>query len=443
MKVLHIAHYDTNKGKNTTFTKQIRNGLERCLTTLIEGMPEQVEQYIVMFDKENQVIFIEQLNKQGEVVFYTFYQNVDFSAVGLEKVFIDLQAKLAVDIVHIYYLVDFTLGIPKIFNKLNIPVISTIIDESFLSADYGLTQNYKWRQEVQEFFAPQNKLIFLHNVIYQRFLEYYPEISEKSQIIPCGITYPKIATINADEKFKILFLGRFNYFKGADIIAEIIDEVANEKFTFHLLGSIEKTGVPFTSIQRYSSSNLEKKVSEINPDLIIIPSIVQESFSYTAAEATALGYPLLTFNAGALSVIETERRGFVVGKMTAAAMITKIEFIAKQKQENPKWWHEVLQDVAKYQNFSEKAMIDEYLKIYQKNVSGQSIAANLNYSEIFAANFTMQRRTESQIITLENEIKKANQKINQLNDQVAFIRSRPIHNLIRYIVKIIKREPIS
>ena len=92
-------------------------------------------------------------------------------------------------------------------------------------------------------------------------------------------------------------------------------------------------------------------------------------------------------------------------------------------------------------------MISAYYNLYIESID-EPINDILRNDEYFIKlNFAMHKSMETHIVNFETEMANRenvlNKKIGQLNDQVAFIRSHPIHNIFRYISKIIKREPIS
>jgi len=117
--------------------------------------------------------------------------------------------------------------------------------------------------------------------------------------------------------------------KGVDILLEILSRTAGAPLEFHHFGGVAlelaKSLDTYNLIRHgtYSRSDLPDKLREI--DLVLIPSVFEETFCLTAAEALSAGVPIITFKVGALvERIIDGVNGFLVEEIDAGAMARKL-----------------------------------------------------------------------------------------------------------------------
>lgn len=369
MKVLHIAHFEVKKYLPIPFTQRITNGLERFLASLRDNFPSTIEQYFLFFHPTEKELLLHQIDIQGR---YSLVAYVDWQSTVDEDVQKSLQQILDIinpDVVHVHFLQPYTQYIPKFVKKFstNIYTIATMHDESFLAPDFGKNQKYQYNPRVKQFFQYLDDIVFLHRVSYQRYLSLYEvDMMNKSHIIPHGINLPHIAKINdKNQPFKVMFLGGFNEFKGGELVRQFLMKHQNDATIESLiLGKmyLDMQDVVYQE-EEYTPNNLVEKVKKYNPDIIIVPSIVEETFSYVALEATALGYPIICFSVGALMEIEKEQRGFVVQDISFEALEHKISEVRLLK-ENDIMWTKLFAKIKDFPIVEEQKVAQKYQQLY-------------------------------------------------------------------------------
>lgn len=146
------------------------------------------------------------------------------------------------------------------------------------------------------------------------------------------------------DTLNILFLGRFNGWKGQDILAEavgIMPESAKKKVSVRLIGDVFANQIQYkeqldTIIQRYKLQDrvkVENFVTDIVPALkwahvLVVPSVKPEPFGRVAAEALAAGRPVIASAHGGLpEIVENNVSGFLfqpANKQELANILTKL-----------------------------------------------------------------------------------------------------------------------
>ena len=396
MRVLHIAHYDRYPHEATTFFDKPLNGIEKWLADIIANT--KIEHYVLFFNHYEDTIFIEKILPDGRATVYTSYSGIAFGKSEIEQVFKDILFWLPLDLIHIHYLQEYVKDLPEILYNFNFKnIIATMHDESYLGKNYGIDKNYHYDSRVASFFTFLKKVVFINDITRKRFEKYYyDELLNKSIIISNGVDMLTMEYKNIskhDTPFKVLFLGTMHEVKGGKIVADI-SENGIDGVDFYLLGSIETSPKKLIDCGRYDKTNLIEKIAKINPDIVAIPSIAEETFSYTAAEATQLGYPVLSFSVGVLQNIEVEKRGFVVIEKNSEAFKEKIMEIKEMKASEPERWSEILTDVKKVKVFSVEDMVYSYSTVYQQVVGNKIDNNEINWEHIMELNLREKKRKE-------------------------------------------------
>lgn len=410
MKVLHIAHYDRYPHEATTFFDKPLNGIEKWLGDMIKLT--NIEHYILFFNHYENTIFIEKINSDGRATIHASYSETTFKKSELEKIFKDIIFWLPLDLVHIHYLQEYTKDIPQILYDLYCEnIIVTMHDESYLGAPYGINKEYRYDERVKNFFLFSKKVVFIHEITKKRFERYYHnELKNKSLVISNGIDILSEERYDYNETsslFKVLFLGTMHKVKGGDILFELSNNKVND-VEFYLLGSIESKPKYLVDCGRYNKDNIVERVTEINPDIIVIPSIAEETFSYTAAEATAMGYPIVCFNVGVLENIKNEKRGFIAYEKSAVKLLEKILELKEIKNNSPKEWKSILKDINEVKVPDVQEMVEKYEKLYSTILKDSYNTKQVNWEHVMELNLKEKKRKELLYLYKNDEL--ANEK---------------------------------
>lgn len=145
----------------------------------------------------------------------------------------------------------------------------------------------------------------------------------------------------ADEPFTVGFLGRLGPDKGVHVLAEtitLLDRDQPGRFRLVLAGEP-------VFVSRADQQQVERALSDVGPlaervgwvrpadffdqiDLLVVPSLVDESFGLVAAEAMAAHVPVLVSDAGALPEIVGEVNGKVVSRGDVNELASRIAALA-------------------------------------------------------------------------------------------------------------------
>ena len=174
----------------------------------------------------------------------------------------------------------------KCYNKFQLKA-NDIRDKFFIS---------EWRRMWGEFLSNTvDELEVFSPSSCEIFSIAYPQIADKIVVNPHKIKpFPK---------YSIGILGNFCPHKGSTIIDNLIKFLEKNKIYDYVFYFIGEAGCTINSelciyLGKYKRNNLPQILKNNGIDLILIPSICFETFSYTTAEAISLGYSVACFDMG-------------------------------------------------------------------------------------------------------------------------------------------------
>lgn len=172
-----------------------------------------------------------------------------------------------------------------------------------------------------------------------------------------------------ESKNKYCIISRLTRQKGIDILIDNIKNMDKNDLNFHIdiYGEGEELDSILGLIDKYDLSEVMKYIGRTNNpaniakeyDALLMPSR-NEGLPLTMLEAMAVGTPVAIHNVGCVSeIIENKKNGWIIdGNFTWEKFFKRdnddYELICRQAIETFK------------KNFSEKKMVDSYLKIYKK-----------------------------------------------------------------------------
>ena len=115
---------------------------------------------------------------------------------------------------------------------------------------------------------------------------------------------------------RIRFLGPASAAKGFYLLKDCLDEIWNERKNFVLdihFDPIEKSGY-MNVHDRYNYNELEKIFNET--DVLLVPSILYETFGFTALESLSFGVPVIVSDTVGAQDILQDKFGIVVKNLT-------------------------------------------------------------------------------------------------------------------------------
>lgn len=164
----------------------------------------------------------------------------------------------------------------------------------------------------------------------------YPEIKEKIIVKPHNPkSFAPLKFSKQEEGIKIVFLGNIDQvYKGKKIVtemAEIVQKQGLDNVKLTVVGEYsEKNSVEVTG--KYSREELRGVLLKVKPDLIFIPSICPETFSYTLSEAISTGLKVACFDVGALPErVKKYPKGLVISSVHPQTALEEIiDFVSKK-----------------------------------------------------------------------------------------------------------------
>nr|WP_321027127.1 glycosyltransferase [Clostridium neonatale] len=188
--------------------------------------------------------------------------------------------------------------------KLNIGKCDTCLKSNPFNSFMKYESINIWREKWGQLLSGCDKVIVFSNDSKNIIKNIYNTL-DNIEIIPHVVDYivPIKKNIKKNKSIKIGILGVLAHHKGLDVIKDmlrIIDEFKlNIKFV--LIGSSDEKieHKSFIETGKYSVDKISKLVIEHEIDIIFIPSIWPETYSYTTQEAIEMEIPVACLNVGA------------------------------------------------------------------------------------------------------------------------------------------------
>lgn len=194
-----------------------------------------------------------------------------------------------------------------------------------------------WRQRWSEFYHnTADQLIVFSQSSYDLFIMAYPNIKNIITVVPHRVLPLRVANIELHQGINIAILGNISSIpKGINIVKELEELITQEQGVhFIIVGDYKTKNKQTQVIGSYQRDDLPRIMEENNIDIIFIPSIWPETFSYTTSEAILMQLPVACFNIGAPAQrISKYENGLVIPEMNAkSALKEMIHFIEERKK---------------------------------------------------------------------------------------------------------------
>jgi len=218
----------------------------------------------------------------------------------------------------------------KIKDRLPFPVIKwtkrLLIPTQYLGdKGYEVFHRYRYLYEMLKY--PDLLLVpsrFVRNVI----LKYYPSVRPRMRVLPLGIPPIKADGLarsrsRAGEKIRFCYFGNILSIKGLHVLIDAFKSLPQEKATLTIYGARtswneayynrlreQSSGLPVEFRSPFQREHLAEALKD--QDVVVLPSICYESFSFVIREANHLGYPVIASRIGAIpEAIEEGVNGFL------------------------------------------------------------------------------------------------------------------------------------
>ncbi len=198
----------------------------------------------------------------------------------------------------------------------------------------GATTICRWRTEWGNFLEKtSDSIVLFSEKIADIFVRTYPQIKNKIQIIPHTVQKFKPIKIKPHREINIAILGAISYQKGAKIIHDMAQHLPQD-INLKIIGTIKNAPSNIFVNGKYKTHQLPRLVKRHKIDLVFIPSIWPETFSYTTSEAISMGLPVACYNIGAPAErVSKYTNGLVLNNISPKEnLIEIINFIKQQRQ---------------------------------------------------------------------------------------------------------------
>ncbi len=249
------------------------------------------------------------------------------------------------------------------------PEKAVALDEYLLERNHLISQVL---ESTDLLIAPSN---FVKNKILSAFGS---SLNEKITVIPHGIA--KLEKCTRPQIFKKLhvgFLGNATDRKGINVFLKAVKLLHNQDFEFEIFGNTSPEIKSICSELKvkvrngYKTSQLPKLSQKI--DLVLLPTIFEETFSLTLSEAQSMGIAVLASDEGALKErIEDGKTGFLFKLGDASHLAEKLLFLKK----NPQLIKNVQTSLMNLEVKTLEDNIEDYRNIYKKILSDSPSISN-------------------------------------------------------------------
>ncbi|ROL57688.1 glycosyltransferase [Bacteroidetes/Chlorobi group bacterium Naka2016] len=232
----------------------------------------------------------------------------------------------------IYTLLDFNLkycDVPKDLNYCNEclrrnPIFMKI--NIYTAIQYPNLPITIWREKFGKLLEITDKIIFFSESSKKILLKSYPNLTtNKFELQPHKVSWVrKVNRIKAQNGIQnIAIIGNIYFHKGLKVVLDLATYIQKNqlKIKLHVFGDLDfpkKELYKFPAIiwhGVYQKEQLPDLMEENHIDIVLIPSICPETFSYTTEEAILMDLPVAVFNIGAPPIrVQNYDKGLILFK---------------------------------------------------------------------------------------------------------------------------------
>ncbi len=201
----------------------------------------------------------------------------------------------------------------------------------------GFRDINEWRGAWGQFFADTlDEAVVFSNSTKDLLIRMYPVLNKKIKIIPHQVQALAKVMVKKHIGINIATLGNVNSVaKGRDVLDAMCKSNKDANIRFVVIGSYKETHDGLIVTGKYKPSELPLLIEKYDIDIVFIPSICPETFSYTTAEAMSMDIPVVCYNLGAPAErVAKYKKGLVLNEINPAENLTEIkDFVLKLRKE--------------------------------------------------------------------------------------------------------------
>jgi glycosyltransferase involved in cell wall biosynthesis len=162
------------------------------------------------------------------------------------------------------------------------------------------------------------------------------------QVQPHEVTYLRGQTIEVESAKPLVIgiVGQIGLHKGAEVVRDLAAEIRRQNGTERIavIGTLE-TAADKSIVREtgpYRHDNLAEEIRRSGANLMFLPSIWPETFSYVAQEMMELGLPIVCFDLGAPAErIRTYSKGFLLSSRHPAELLQELRIFSQRHYSSP------------------------------------------------------------------------------------------------------------
>lgn len=196
-----------------------------------------------------------------------------------------------------------------------------------------------WRQGWAAFFdATADEVVVFSEAVGRIFAGVYPQMGGKIKVIPHKTrSFPKVK-VEPHKEVNIAMLGEISlYQKGGEVVRKMcgcLNRYPDARLI--VIGNYRNAPANLRVTGRYAVEDLPRIMKREKVDVVFIPSVWPETFSYTTSEAISMGLPVACYNFGAPAErVSVYGKGLVLQNIDADANLAQlVEFVKKIRKDS-------------------------------------------------------------------------------------------------------------
>jgi glycosyltransferase involved in cell wall biosynthesis len=415
--VLYILHH-------------LGGGTESHVNDLIDILSDSQVSYVLqVFNKK--VMSLKEYNN-GQCLCYTFnldtpIQLVTFHENGYKNTLRKIVNTFGIDVIHVHHLIGHTLDVFDIAKEQSIPIIFSVhdyyavcpqiqmLDENSTYCKENLNLEkcqeclnktlhfshkllYEWRYEFRKALRKCDVIITPTRCVKDTLIRYYDLRDETVTVIGHGhkndfVLQSDGSSFSGDRPLNIAYIGVLTLHKGSNVFYELahLPEL-KDKVRWSVIGSYDlvsekgyDASYNVAFFGRYKDfDHLRQIIYENKIDIVILPSIWPETFSYTLSEAWAIGVPVIVSRLGALKErVEENKAGWIVDINNVESVKRTIIGI----WQSPDDYREKKNTIQSIKLKPMEKIREEYIVLYErmmkKSVQASMKQFNMSNSEVY------------------------------------------------------------
>jgi glycosyltransferase involved in cell wall biosynthesis len=196
-----------------------------------------------------------------------------------------------------------------------------------------------WRRNWESLMNQNTEILCFSDSSRQLILKAYPSALDRVRLQPQEVS--AMRTVKFGRKpgnpLVIGVIGHISRHKGADVIRELAEAIEKERIDVRIVvaGTLLLRKIPeqVTVTGPYKHDQLADIIENMHVNIMLMPSVCPETFSFVTHEIILMGLPLITFNFGAQAdLARAYPMGLAVSKTDGYRLLQEILLFDKQNQ---------------------------------------------------------------------------------------------------------------